>query len=161
MLFEGPQEALDGAGEKPQPGQMRHVGGDLGRVQSLLLGGEAGGLDHLPGHVREDLPGHVIGADQGAEVVENLLAGMRLDVVDIEGVLPTQVELQGAQHVIVRELVHLLEHARPDQRGHRNVGASVVRTVEGEKGLLVDERQDLFPERSGPCFVESRNTLGR
>jgi hypothetical protein len=62
VSFQRSQEAFNGAGEKPQPGEMGHVGGNLGGVQSLLVGGKAGRLDHLAGHVREDLPGHLVGA---------------------------------------------------------------------------------------------------
>ena len=105
MFFQGSQKALDGAGEQPQPGEMGHVGCDLSRVEPLLSGGKARCPDHLPGHVREGVPGLVVGADQGAEVVEGLLADMGLKAVNIQGVVPAEIELQSPQHLHVREVV--------------------------------------------------------
>jgi hypothetical protein len=56
--------------------------------------------------------------------------------------------------------MHFFENAHPDQHLHGDVGPSVVRMVEGTEGLLVDQRQNHFPERPGPSPVEGCEALG-
>ena len=86
---------------------------------------------------------------------------MGLKAMNIQGVVPAEIELQSPQHLQVGQVVHFLEHGGRDEGNHRHIGPPVVRVVETAKGFLVDEGQDLLPEWPGPGFFEGRDALVR
>jgi hypothetical protein len=80
--------------------------------------------------------------------------------MEIQGILPAQVELQGAQDLPVHEVVHFFEHRDADECAYRDVWPSVIRVVEGAEGFFVDEGKNLISERPGPSPVKGCEELG-
>jgi len=81
------QKPFDDPDKKPQAGQMGHIGNNMGGVQTLLLGAQSGGGNQIIGKTLKDLAGLLVGGSPKPEVMQGLLADMRLKNIDIKRIL--------------------------------------------------------------------------
>lgn len=90
-----------------------------------------------------------------AEVVQRLLAEVRLLRFQLERDVPRQIEIQIEERFGVRVVVHLLENEHADHGLHGLVGAAVTLVVQVAEGVLVDERERAVAELPRPVAFEA------
>ncbi len=98
-------------------------------VQALLFRTQVCLLNDLVRNVCKNLSGLVVGGDQNPKIMQRLLADVGFKVVDVKGMLPPDIELQGAQHGLIAQIEMLFENAKPGHDGHRHVGSAIVRAI--------------------------------
>ena len=160
ILHQPVQESFYGPHEEFQSGKVGHVGDDACGIEALLADGKPRFVNDLAGHLLEDLPCFSVESQKGAEIVERLLANVSLEYINIEGVVPPQIEFQRSEHLPVGELVHLLQNANPCQKSHGHIGPAVISAIEAAERLLVDHGEYGMPKGTGPRRFQGGNSFG-
>ena len=158
QLLEEVRHRLD---EQPQAREHRDVRDHMRRVQPLSAEVQTVGLREPQRETLEHLLRPIALHQLLAEVVQSLLAQVGRARLHGQRVVPLQVELEPLQHLLVRQVVPLLEQVQPDQQTNRRVRSPVVRRERLAHHLLVDQRQDELLERLRPRRLQASAFLRR
>jgi hypothetical protein len=110
-------------------------------------------------HVAEQHARAVEAHQPRAEVVQRLLAAVRLAGLEVQRHVPPQIVVERPERLHVRVVVKFFQHERRDEDLRRLVRAAVILAVEVAEDLFVDQRQDRAPELSRPVALEAEPLL--
>ena len=96
--------------------------------------------------------------------MQRLLAHLGFVRLDVEGLLPSVIELEAVQSRLVGQIEHLVEDDHPQRSDHRLVGAAVIFAEQRAEGLFIGQknREGLVAIAAGPVLLlQSGNLLRR
>jgi hypothetical protein len=152
LLAEPRQQHPNRLAKQTQTRQPSHVADNVGGIQTLPVRAQPHHVEDPFGRRLEGQTRPVVVDQPDPEVVQRLLAQMRILRHQAQRMMPQQVPFHLLQDLLVREIEHFLQDQHADEDLDRPVRPPVVLAIQRRKGLLVDQRKDLLSEliRPGP-----------